>query len=211
MKITVTFIIESFLLQSIHCCKDVIYYLTNIKHIDNIIVKMEEKMLYPNEYFNSVKEISIELLNKNNIKGLILDVDNTLINLERVMPAGVLEWAQDLKRNGIKICILSNSNNIKKVEEVAKIIDVPYIFFGKKPFKAGFLRAKGILKLNSNNIAVVGDQIFTDIIGANRCNMFSILVKPIEEKDYLITRIKRPVEKIIIKRYEEIKRKKNLK
>lgn len=168
-------------------------------------------MLYPNEYFNSVKEISIELLNKNNIKGLILDVDNTLINLERVMPAGVLEWAQDLKRNGIKICILSNSNNIKKVEEVAKIIDVPYIFFGKKPFKAGFLRAKGILKLNSNNIAVVGDQIFTDIIGANRCNMFSILVKPIEEKDYLITRIKRPVEKIIIKRYEEIKRKKNLK
>ena len=168
-------------------------------------------MLYPNEYFNSVKEISIELLNKNNIKGLILDVDNTLINLERVMPAGVLEWAQDLKRNGIKICILSNSNNIKKVEEVAKIIDVPYIFFGKKPFKAGFLRAKGILKLNSNNIAVVGDQIFTDIIGANRCNMFSILVKPIEEKDYLITRIKGPVEKIIIKRYEEIKRKKNLK
>ena len=168
-------------------------------------------MLYPNEYFNSVKEISIELLNKNNIKGLILDVDNTLINLERVMPAGVSEWAQDLKRNGIKICILSNSNNIKKVEEVAKIIDVPYIFFGKKPFKAGFLRAKGILKLNSNNIAVVGDQIFTDIIGANRCNMFSILVKPIEEKDYLITRIKRPVEKIIIKRYEEIKRKKNLK
>lgn len=168
-------------------------------------------MLYPKEYLNSVKDISLELLNKNNIKGLILDVDNTLINLDKVMPVGVAEWAKKLKDNGIKICILSNSNKIKKVGEVAKIIDVPYIFFGKKPLKSGFLRAKDILKLKNENIAVVGDQIFTDIIGANRCNMFSILVNPIEEKDYLITRIKRPIEKFIIKRYEKMKRKQSLK
>ena len=76
--------------------------------------------------------------------------------------------------------------------------------------KSGFLRAKNLLKLENENIAVVGDQIFTDVIGGNRCNMFSILVKPIEEKDYLITRIKRPIEKIIIKMYEKNKRKKSL-
>ena len=58
---------------------------------------------------------------------------------------------------------------------------------------------------------MVGDQIFTDVIGANRCNMFSILVKPIEEKDYLITKIKRPLEKFIIKKYEKNKIKKELK
>ena len=168
-------------------------------------------MLYPKEYFNSVKDISLELLRKNNIRGLILDVDNTLINLDRKMPVGVSDWAKNLKANGIRICILSNSNKIKKVEEVAKIIEVPYIFFGKKPLKKGFLRAKEILKLNNENIAVVGDQIFTDIIGANRCNMFSILVKPIEEKDYLITRIKRPIEKFIIKKYKQNKRKNSLK
>lgn len=168
-------------------------------------------MLYPKEYLNSVKDINIDLLNKNNIKGLILDVDNTLINLDKKMPAGVSDWARNVKSNGIKICILSNSNNIKKVGEVAKIIDVPYIFFGKKPLKSGFLRAKEILKLNNENIAVVGDQIFTDIVGANRCNMFSILVKPIEEKDYLITRIKRPIEKFIIRQYEKNKIKKKLK
>ena len=162
-------------------------------------------MLYPNEYLNSVKDISIELLEKNNIKGLILDVDNTLINLDRKMPAGVSDWAKDLKNKGIKICILSNSNKIEKVSAVAKIIGVPYIFFGKKPLKAGFLRAKEILKLDNKNIAVVGDQIFTDIVGANRCNMFSILVKPIEEKDYLLTRIKRPIEKLIINKYEKKK------
>lgn len=168
-------------------------------------------MLYPKEYLNSVKDISLELLEKNNIKGLILDVDNTLINLERKMPVGVSEWAKNLKAKGIKICILSNSNNIKKVEEVAKIIDVPYIFFGKKPLKSGFLRARDILKLSNENIAVVGDQIFTDIIGANRCKMFPLLVKPIEEKDYFLTKIKRPIEKFIIKRYEKINRKQSLK
>ncbi len=167
-------------------------------------------MIYPKEYLNSVKDISIDLLNKNNIKGLILDVDNTLISLDKKMPAGISEWAKSMKNSGIKICILSNSNKLDKVESVAKIIEVPYIFFGKKPLKSGFLRAKNLLKLENENIAVVGDQIFTDVIGANRCNMFSILVKPIEEKDYLITRIKRPIEKIIIKMYEKNKRKKSL-
>lgn len=168
-------------------------------------------ILYPNEYLDSVKDITLELLNKNNIKGLILDVDNTLINLDRKMPAGVSNWAKELKENGIKICILSNSNVVEKVTSVAKIIDVPYIFFGKKPLKSGFKRAQSLLKLNAENIAVVGDQIFTDVLGANRCKMFSILVKPIEEKDYLITKIKRPFEKFIIKRYEAYKRKENLK
>ena len=186
--------------------------MTNTTHIDNImVVEMEGKVLYPKEYFNSVKDISLELLNKHNIKGLILDVDNTLINLERKMPEGISEWAKNLKDNGIKICILSNSNKVDKVGAVAKILNVPYIFFGKKPLKSGFLRAKEILKLDNENIAVVGDQIFTDIIGANRCNMYSILVKPLEEKDYLITIIKRPVEKLIIKNYEKDKKRKSLK
>ena len=168
-------------------------------------------MIYPKEYLNSVKDISIDFLNKHNIKGLILDVDNTLISLNRKMPEGVSSWAKEMKNNGNKICILSNSNKMNKVEAVAKIIEVPYIFFGKKPLKSGFLRAKEILKLNNENIAVVGDQIFTDVIGANRCNMFSILVKPIEEKDYLITKIKRPLEKFIIKKYEKNKIKRELK
>ena len=112
-------------------------------------------MLYPKEYLNSVKDISIEFLNKNNIKGLILDVDNTLISLDKKMPFGVSDWAKNLKEKGIKIFILSNSNKIEKVEAVAKIIEVPYIFFGKKPLKSGFLRARDILKLDNENIAVV--------------------------------------------------------
>jgi len=158
-------------------------------------------VVYPDVYLDSVKDISIEILNSNNIKGIILDVDNTLINLERKMPSGIKEWVETLKNEGIKFCIVSNSNNVEKIKLVAQSIDVPYIFFAKKPFKIGFKKAEKLLGINAKNIAAVGDQIFTDIIGANRCGMFSILVKPIEEKDYLVTRIKRPLEKLIINNY----------
>lgn len=158
-------------------------------------------MIYPKEYLDSVKEISIDLLEKNHIKGLILDVDNTLIDFNKKILEGVETWVQDLKKAGIKLCILSNSNKLEKVKNVAEKLNVPFIYFAKKPFKSGFRKAKELLKLEEKEIAVVGDQIMTDVIGANRSKMFSILVKPIEEKDYLVTRIKRPLEKIIIKRY----------
>lgn len=165
-------------------------------------------MLYPKEYFGSVKEISINLLEKNNIKGLILDVDNTLIDFEKKMPEGVENWVQNLKNTGIKFCILSNSNKVEKVKSVAEKLEIPFIYFAKKPFKSGFLRAKKVLELEEKEIAVVGDQIMTDVIGANRSKMFSILVKPIDEKDYLLTKIKRPFEKVIINRYLKKKNKK---
>lgn len=108
---------------------------------------------------------------------------------------------QNLKNEGIKFCILSNSNKQDKVSKVASEIDVPYFYFGKKPLKFGFNKARRKLDLNSKNIAAVGDQIMTDVIGANRCKMFSILVKPIKEKDIFITKIKRPIENFIIKSY----------
>ena len=128
-------------------------------------------------------------------------MDNTLIDYYRVFPKGTKEWVQNLKQEGIKFCILSNSNKLDKVSKVASQIDVPYFYFGKKPLNFGFNKARRKLELDSKNIAAVGDQIMTDIIGANRCKMFSILVKPIKEKDIFITRVKRPIENFIIKSY----------
>lgn len=159
--------------------------------------------LYPKLYLNNVREITIELLKKYQLKGLILDVDNTLIDYEKNMPEGTKEWAENLKRQGIRLCILSNSNHQEKVEKVAKILEIPYIHFAKKPLKSGFKRAKEILKLENEQMGVVGDQILTDVIGANRSKMFPILVKPIDEKDIFITKIKRPIEEFIIKKYQK--------
>ena len=151
-------------------------------------------MIYPDAYFNKVEEITIEFLNKNKIKALILDIDNTLIDYSKIMTSSVENWAKNLKGQGVKIYILSNSNKKKKVENIAKILDVPYIYFGKKPLKMGFKKAKKELKEDSKNIAVVGDQIFTDVIGGNRCKMITIIDEPINEKEYWYTKWKRQIE-----------------
>ncbi len=92
-------------------------------------------ILYPKLYLKSVTQITIEILKKNNIKALILDVDNTLIDYCRNMPDGIKKWCEELKKSGIKFCILSNSNKKDKVENVAEILEIPYIYFAKKPFK----------------------------------------------------------------------------
>ncbi len=159
--------------------------------------------LYPKIYLNNVKEITYELLQENNIKGLILDVDNTLIDYYKNMPEGVEQWCKDLQKRNIKFCIASNSNKREKVKGVSEKLGIPYVFFAKKPLKMGLNKAKNIMGLKSEEVAVVGDQIFTDVLGANRCKMFSILVEPIKEKDILITIIKRPIENFIKSKYKK--------
>ena len=162
-------------------------------------------ILYPKEYINNVLEISTEFLKKKNISGLILDVDNTLLFHDRTMINGLPQWVENMKKNNVKLCILSNTNKKDKVDKLSKELKIPYIFFAKKPLKSGFKKAAKILNLKNEDIAVVGDQIFTDVIGANRMKMFSILTKPLSEGDILITRIKRPIEEYIIKKYLERK------
>ena len=158
-------------------------------------------IFYPDIYLSNVKEITIELLKQNNIKGLLLDVDNTLIDFNLKILDGAKEWCKQLKDQGIKICILSNTNKIEKVKMVAKELDLSYINFAKKPFKSGFKRAIKLLQLDAKNIAAVGDQVLTDVFGGNRMGMYTILTKPLGKKDIFITRVKRPLEKIIIRMY----------
>lgn len=162
-------------------------------------------IFYPNGYFNKVSEISLEYLKENSIKGLILDVDNTLIDYYRNMSEETVEWANNLKQNGIKMCILSNSEKQEKVRAVAEKLGLQYSYFGMKPLKKGFKKAQKMLGLESNEIAAVGDQIFTDVIGSNRMKMHSILVEPIERKDIWLTQIKRPFENYIKKKYLKTK------
>ena len=157
----------------------------------------------PNLYLNKVEDISIDILNKNNIKALILDVDNTLIDYYKNLAEEKILWVQNLLSQGIKIYILSNTNKKEKVRTVANKLNLPYEYFAKKPSKKGFLKVQNILKLKSNEIAVVGDQIFTDVVGGNRCNMFTILIDPVTSKDYWYTAVKRPLEKQLKKKLKK--------
>lgn len=157
--------------------------------------------IYPKLYCKKVTDITPEYLKKNNIKALILDVDNTLLDFDLNIVEGLEKWYSEIKKNNIKCIILSNSNKVEKVKKVANMLKIQYITFALKPFKKGFKKAQQILNIPNENIAAVGDQIFTDVIGANRCNMYSILVEPIAKKDILITKIKRPLEELVIKKY----------
>jgi HAD superfamily phosphatase (TIGR01668 family) len=163
--------------------------------------------LYPNAYFKKVTDITVEFLNKNNIKGLMLDIDNTLLDYDLNMVEGLEVWHEEMIKNGIKTIILSNTNKEKKAKMLAEKINIDYILFAMKPLKRGFMKAKDKLQLEEKNLAIVGDQIFTDIIGGNNCNMFSILVEPIDRKDIFITKIKRPIENLVIKKYLKSKEK----
>ena len=160
-------------------------------------------ILYPKEYFNNVREIKIDFLRKNKIKALILDVDNTLIDYDKNLEEETIKWAENLKDKGIKLYILSNSNKKEKVETVAEKLKIDYEYFAKKPLKKGFKKVQQKLQENSENIGVVGDQIFTDVLGGNRCKMFTILVDPIAEKDIWITLLKRPLENAIKNKYKK--------
>lgn len=159
--------------------------------------------LYPNAHFNKVEEITVEFLQKNEIKALILDIDNTLIDYKQHLSEKVINWAEELKRKEIKLYILSNTNNKEKVEKVSKRLDIPYFNLAQKPLKKGFLKTQKALNEKPENIGVIGDQIFTDIIGGNRCNMFTILVEPIDIKDYWYTAWKRPIENRIKTSYKK--------
>ena len=164
--------------------------------------------LYPDLYLNSVIDINATLLKKNKLEALILDVDNTLIDYYKNLIDGAEDWCENLKSEGIKCIIWSNSNKKEKVETVAKKLGIKYVMFAKKPLKSGFKKALEKLEMKPEQVAVVGDQIFTDVVGAKRMKMFSILVKQVGEKDIFITKVKRPIENAIIKKYLREKGKK---
>ena len=123
------------------------------------------KTLYPNLYLKKVEDITIEMLMKNKIKLLILDVDNTLIDYYKNLSEEVIKWAKEMRGQGIKLYILSNTNNKEKVEKVAQKLEISYKHFAMKPLKKGFKKIEKETNIKPENIAVVGDQIFTDIIG----------------------------------------------
>lgn len=162
------------------------------------------KKIYPNLYYTKVEDITIQELIKNKIKLLILDVDNTLIDYYQNLSESIIQWSKEMKGQGIKLYILSNTNDEEKVKKVAQKLEIPYKHFAMKPLKRSFKYIEQKTKINAKNIAVVGDQIFTDVIGGNRSGMFTILVEPIDnKKDYWYTAWKRPIENKIKNKIKE--------
>ena len=158
-------------------------------------------LLYPDYYYENVQSIPFDILLKNGIKGIILDVDNTLIDYSIMMPIEIKEWVQSAKQAGFKICILSNSNKEEKVSFVAHELMLDYFMGAKKPLKRGFKKVLHYMNFRPEECVAIGDQIFTDVLGANLMHMSSIYVKPINSTEYWYTKWKRPIETLILKNF----------
>ncbi|MEG1990242.1 MAG: YqeG family HAD IIIA-type phosphatase [Clostridia bacterium] len=163
------------------------------------------KRFFPTFVFDKVEDIPYEVLIKERITAVIFDMDNTLVNHKYVYNKEVKKWLKELKNKNIKVCILSNSPNINKVKKIGKQLSMKYLYNGLKPWSFGFKKAQELLNEDKENIAIIGDQLFTDIYGGNRFGIKTILVNPIEKKEFWGTRIKRPLERYVIKKYNENK------
>jgi len=147
--------------------------------------------------FRKTINITPQFLKKRNIKGLILDVDNTLAVHDGLTPAeSVPEWIELMKKHGIKLIIVSN-NNSERVKPFADKLGIDFVCDSGKPLKRGYESALAKMKLEKSETASVGDQIFTDIWGGNFYGIRTIYVKPIEKEDKSkrFIRFKRVLEK----------------
>lgn len=143
----------------------------------------------------SVLDITPELLMKNGIKGLLLDLDNTLTTHDNPRPAdGVLDWIALMKSENIMMVIVSN-NHHERVRPFADMLGLDFVCEGKKPLSSGFNRAAQRMGLPFSQLAVVGDQIYTDVLGANLKRVKCIFVFPIEHEKKGFLKFKRKIEK----------------
>ncbi len=153
----------------------------------------------PKFLLSSVTEITPEFLQKYRICGLLLDLDNTLTTHNNPVPAeGVLDWIARMKRAGIRLMIVSNNSRVR-VKPFSELLGIDFVPRGMKPMTFGFTKAMKRMGLTKRDTAVVGDQLFTDILGANIKGIRTIYVFPIQEEDGPFFRLKRKLEKPVLK------------
>ena len=157
----------------------------------------------PDFMFNTFDEATVEFLVANKIKGVILDIDNTLEPYEHPHPGEhVKKWLADLRNAGIGAAFVSN-NDKERVELFNAELGLPAYYKAKKPFKKNLLRAMNDIGSTKENTVLMGDQVFTDVWAARNAGIKAILVPPINDKKDFFTKLKRVLEKPIIKKYRK--------
>ncbi|SDA15984.1 hypothetical protein SAMN02910447_01043 [Ruminococcus sp. YE71] len=155
-------------------------------------------MFKPTYVFNDVTEITPQFLKQKHIRGLLLDLDNTLTTHNNpVPPQSSLDWLDTMKAAGIKLMIVSN-NKPERVTPFARQLGLDFVPNGAKPLPIGYIRARKLMGLPKREIAAVGDQIFTDVMGCHAMGIRSIFVFPIEPETSLPFRFKRRIERVFL-------------
>lgn len=160
-------------------------------------------LLWPTLNLDKVRDITADHFKLLGVRNILLDVDNTLaIHGSQEPFDGVIEWTQKMRELGMRIVIVSN-NFKKRVAPFAQKFDLPFEYLSLKPLPVGFIRARRHLRAKRKETVVIGDQIFTDILGANLAGMKSILLRPTGKEESLTFHIRRSLEEPIRRRIEQ--------
>jgi HAD superfamily phosphatase (TIGR01668 family) len=161
------------------------------------------KKLCPKLQADSVVELNLAELRHRGIAGIIFDLDNTLVEWKKdELAPEVLQFVRDAKTLGFKLAILSNALEYR-VEAIARMLEIPYISRAVKPRKSPFRKAMEIMGTLPETTAVVGDQIFTDILGGNRLRLYTIWISPLSPTEFISTKAVRKIERMVVKRFRK--------
>ncbi len=162
---------------------------------------------FPDETVSSTYEIDFESLYEEGFRGILFDIDNTLVEHGMDASSQAVELFDRLKKIGFECCLISN-NKKKRVSSFNQQIGAHMVFDAHKPSRKNYFYAMELMGTDKDNTLFVGDQLFTDIWGAKRSGIRNILVKPISKKEEIQIVIKRVFEKIILSEYRSKKKRK---
>ncbi|OZU89902.1 hypothetical protein CIL03_01815 [Virgibacillus indicus] len=156
------------------------------------------KLFLPNEHVKSIFDIQPAILKQKGIKGIITDLDNTLVawDVKDATPE-VIQWFKLMKDNDIKVTIISN-NKQERVKVFSEPLGTPFIFSARKPLSRAFKSVAQQMEMRKDEIVVIGDQLLTDVLGGNFAGFYTILVVPIVQTDGKITKFNRKIERRIL-------------
>lgn len=155
------------------------------------------KTFYPDLYAGSTYTIDFEKLYEDGIRGLVFDIDNTLVPHGAPADARAIRLFERLKKIGFRCCLISN-NQEPRVAMFNEPIQVDYVYNAHKPSRKNYIKAMEIMQTTPETTVFIGDQLFTDVWGAKRSGIFSILVKPIHPKEEIQIILKRRLEWIVL-------------
>lgn len=157
-------------------------------------------LCWPDRTADSVAEVDTCELRELGIEALLVDLDNTLVPWHGYeVPDSVLEWLRRAEGQGMKICIVSNTRYPGRLRRLAEKLQVPFVKGRLKPRKSAFRPALELLGVAPERAAVIGDQVFTDILGGNRLGLYTILVRPLSRREFFGTKISRIFERMILR------------
>lgn len=160
-------------------------------------------LLCPDRYCEKgVTEIRPDELRRLGIEAVLLDLDNTLVGWQRHdVSDEVLEWLDTLRQSGMGLYLVSNTRFGRRLEALSRQLGIPFVRRAWKPRRRGFVAAMDALGVGPEKTAMVGDQMFTDVLGGNRLGLYTMMVRPMARREFIGTKISRAFERLLLRRF----------